>query len=164
MSFLRFAALLILGVWIGGLVALGGIAAPNIFETLQTVDPLAGRDTAGRVFGAILNQFQRVSWVLAGLLMLLMFTRRILGPPPRGFNLRFLGLMVMLGISLTTALVIAPRIAQIRDATSGSIANLAEDDARKLQFGRLHGWSNGLMLVSLLTGVGLFWAETRDLH
>ena len=164
MSFLRFAALLILGVWIGGLVALGGIAAPNIFGVLEHLDPRAGRDTAGRVFGVIFDRFQRLSWVLGGVLVILLFARRMLGPPPRLFNLRIAALAIMLGISATTALVIGPRIVAIRDATPHGVSVLSTQDPRRQEFGRLHGMSNALMLVSLLAGVGLFWAETRDVH
>jgi hypothetical protein len=164
MSFLRFAALLILAVWIGGLVALGGIAAPTIFGVLETLDPHSGRDAAGRVFGAIFDRFQRLSWGLGGVLVLLLITRRMLGPPPRLFSLRITALAIMLGISVTTSLVIAPRIVELRDGTPGGVSALSSHDPRKLEFGRLHGVSNGLMLVTLLAGLGLFWAETRDVH
>jgi hypothetical protein len=164
MSFLRFAALLILAVWIGGLVAIGGIAAPTVFGVLETLDPHSGRDTAGRVFGAIFTRFQQMSWVLGGALMLLLIARRMLGPPPRLFNVRIAALMVMLGLSITTAVVISPRIVAIRDGTPGGVSALSSDDPRRLEFGRLHGLSNGLMLITLLAGLGLFWAETRDVH
>lgn len=164
MSFLRFAALLILGVWIGGLVALGGIAAPNIFSVLEHLDPLTGRDAAGRVFGAIFDRFQRLSWVLGGVLLMLLIARRMLGPPPRLFNLRVAALAIMLGSSATTALVITPRIVAIRDATPNGVSRLPTQDLRKQEFGRLHGMSSALMLVSLVAGVGLFWVETRDVH
>ena len=164
MSFLRFAALLILALWIGGLVALGGIAAPNIFGVLETLDPHAGRDAAGRVFGAVFDRFQRLSWGLGGVLLLLLFARRMLGPPPRLFNLRLSALLLMLGLSVTTAVAISPRIVEIRDGTPGGISTLSSNDPRKLEFGRLHGMSNGLMVLTLIVGLGLFWAETRDLH
>jgi hypothetical protein len=164
MSFLRFAALLLLGVWIGGLVALGGIAAPSIFSVLEGLDPPSGRDTAGRVFGAVFEQFQRFSWVLGAILLLLLMARRILGPPPRRFNLRVAALALMLAVSLITSFVVAPRIADIRDGTPGGVSALAPDDSRRLEFGRLHGLTSGLMVIALLTGVALFWAETRDVH
>ena len=164
MSFLRFAALLLLGVWIGGLVTLGGIAAPGIFSVLEGLDPAAGRDTAGRVFGAVFDQFQRFSWVLGAILVLLLIARRILGPPPRRFNLRVAAVAVMLAISLITSFVVAPRIGEIRDGTPGGFAALSAEDPRRVEFGRLHGMSSGLMLIALLTGVALFWAETRDVH
>jgi hypothetical protein len=164
MSFLRFAALLILAVWIGGLVALGAIAAPNIFRVLETLDPHGGRDAAGRVFGAVFDQFQRLSWVLGGVLTLLLITRKMLGPPPRLFSLRIVALSIMLTISVTTAIVISPRIVEIRDGSPGGVSALSSADPRKVEFGRLHGMSSGLMLVTLLAGVFLFWAETRDVH
>jgi hypothetical protein len=164
MAFLRFASLLLLGVWIGGMVALGGVAAPGIFGVLQQLDPHAGRDTAGRVFGAVFDRFQQFSWMLGGALVLLLIARRILGPPPRLFNLRIAALAVMIAISVTTALAIAPRIVAIRDAAPHGVSALADRDPRRQEFGRLHGLSTGLMVVSLLAGVALFWGESRDVH
>jgi len=68
----------------------------------------------------------------------------------------------MLAMSLGTGLVLAPRIDAIRDRTPGTVASLPDTDPSKIEFGRLHGLSNALMLVTLVAGVGLFWVEMKD--
>jgi hypothetical protein len=161
-SFLRFLSLLTLSAWVGGLAVLGAIGAPTIFSVLEGLDPHHGRDTAGRVFGAIFLQFQHAAWIAGALLVALLIARAVLGPRPRRFAWRMSALLVMMSLSLVSAFVLAPRIEAIRDATPGTIAALADDDPVKATFGRLHGLSNAFALLTILGGVWLIWIEGRD--
>jgi Domain of unknown function (DUF4149) len=162
MSLLRFASLLALAAWTGGLAVLGGVGAPAIFAVLEALDPAHGRTTAGRVFGAVFERFQHVAWILGGLLVLSYIARAALGPRPRRFGLRLSAVTVMLGLSLASALWLAPRIDQIRDTTPGQIADRPADDAARMAFGRLHGLANGFALLTILGGIWLIWIETKD--
>jgi Domain of unknown function (DUF4149) len=164
MSFLRFVAVAALGLWIGGLAALGGIGAPAIFELLQAHDPAGGRELAGQLFGLIFERFQHIAWILGAVGLLSLGARAALGPRPRRFGLRSWSLMAMLTMSLGTSFFITPRIDAIRTSVHGAVASLPDGDVRKVTFGRLHGASNGLMLVTLILGLGLMWMETRDQH
>lgn len=162
MSLLRLLSVLMLAIWVGGAAVLGGVAAPTIFSVLEGQDPEAGRTLAGAVFGAILARFQQLTWILGGLLVIVMTLRAALGPRPRRFSLRIWGLAAMLAASLTTSLVIAPRIDAIRLETTGPVAALPDDHPRKVEFGRLHGLSNGLMLFAIGVGVALIFADLKD--
>jgi len=164
MSLLRFASLVVLSLWIGGLAVLGGLAAPTIFTVLEAHDPAAGRTLAGLVFGAVFDRFQHVSWILGALLFGLLGTRALLGPRPRRTELRMGLILVMVGASLMSGLMLAPRIDEIRTTTSGTVAALPDSDPRKAAFGRLHATSNVLALVTLAAGLGLLWAEMKDPH
>jgi hypothetical protein len=164
MAFLRFVALLALALWVGGLVALGGLGAPSIFAVLEAAVPTTGRELAGQVFGAIFERAQYAAWGLGFLVLLSLAVRAALGPRPRHWKLRLWTTMGMIAASLASALVIAPRIDAIRRETSGTIASLADTDARKITFGRLHGLAGGLMLATVLAGTGLMLAEMRDAH
>lgn len=164
MALLRVASLVVVAIWVGGLAALGFVAAPEIFATLESADPATGRVLAGQVFGAVFERFQHWAWGLGGLLIVLLITRALLGPRPRRLALRIWAIVGMITISLVTALVITPRIDRIRRDTTGAVAALPDSDARKAEFGRLHAISNVLMLFTLLGGVGLLWAETKDSH
>ena len=44
----RYVYVLALVVWLGGMVALGAVVAPTIFQVLQAGDPANGRALAGR--------------------------------------------------------------------------------------------------------------------
>lgn len=164
MSLLRFAAVAALAVWVGGLVALGAVGAPQIFAVLQQHEPVGGRELAGELFGSIFSRFQHVAWGLAAVVLGSLGARAALGPRPRRFGIRMWLTLSMLAASLTSALYIAPAIDQIRASTHGPVANLPETDPQRQSFGRLHGVSNGLMLATMLVGGLLIWIELRDQH
>ena len=52
------ASLVVVSMWTGGLAALGFVAAPEIFATLEAAEPANGRVLAGQVFGAVFARFQ----------------------------------------------------------------------------------------------------------
>src|SRR4029078_5409197 len=76
-------------------------------------------------------------------------------PAPWGLALRMWTVVAMIAGSVGTTLWILPRIDRIRDATPGPLAALADSDSRKVEFNRLHGLSNGLMLRTTLGGRGV---------
>jgi hypothetical protein len=164
MSLLRYASLLILVVWIGGLATLGFVGAPAVFDVLEQRDPAGGRTLAALVFGAILARFHRISWVLGAALVGLLSLRAALGPRPRRFGPRAWTAAAMLAMSLAAGLWIAPRIDRLRGSTDGPIANLPDGDASKIEFVRLHGASTALMVLTLVAGAGLVWMEMKDGH
>ena len=162
MGLLRFVSLVLLAIWVGGAAVLGAVGAPTIFAMLEAKDPVAGRTLAGQLFGAVLTRFHQLSFVVGGLFLIVMGARAALGPRPRKLGLRLWTMAAMLAASVATAFVITPRIDAIRTSTNGPVASLPDDDARKGEFGRLHGISNVLMLFTILGGVGLMWAEMKD--
>lgn len=162
MALLRILSVLVLALWVGGAAVLGGVAAPTIFSSIEAHDPETGRVLAGQVFGAVFARFQQLTWILGGLYVALMAARAALGPRPRRLAIRLWMIAAMLAASLSTGLVIAPRIDAIRSGTAGAVASLPDTDPRKAEFGRLHGLSNALMLFAIAGGIGLLWAETRD--
>jgi hypothetical protein len=99
-----------------------------------------------------------------GLLLVLLSLRAVLGPRPRMFVVRLVVVTAMLGASLGTTLVLIPGIDAIREGTTGPVASLPDDDTRKAEFGRLHGLSNGLMVLALVGGLWLMWVEMKDTH
>jgi len=70
----------------------------------------------------------------------------------------------MFALSVAGARVLAPRIDQIRREVTGQVAALPDTDPRKREFSRLHGWSNVLMLATLVGGGALIWMEAKDTH
>lgn len=161
---LRFASLLIVAAWIGGLAVLTGLGAPTIFTVLEGHDVEAGRPLAAMLFGVIFRRFQYLAWILGGLLLALLGTRAALGPRPRQLGVRVWIAASMLAMSLAGGLLIAPRIDAAREATSGPIANLPDGDARTIEVARLHAVSNALVFLTLCGGVCLLWMEMKDAH
>lgn len=164
MRILRYLAILALAAWVGGLLALGGTAAPSLFAVLEARDPAAGRQLAGLLFGAIFDRFQLIALGLGVVTLASLGARAALGPRPRRFAVRMWAVTFMLGITAATVWGIAPRIAAIRDSVSTPVASLPADDARRVTFGRLHGASSALLVLTVLMGAGLLWAESTDAH
>ncbi len=161
MSFLRFLALASLGLWTGGLAALG-IAAPRLFSVLEAHDPALGREWAARRLERSSRDFQHVAWGLGLVLIASLALRAALGPRPRRLAARLWVASAMLAASLVTALVLVPRINTITSETNGPVANLSPEDPARIAFDRLHGLANIIMCVTVVAGLGLTWAEMKD--
>ena len=158
---LRFAAVLGLVIWIGGLVALGAVAAPAIFDVLGATGT-AGRSLAGTVFGEAFARFHIVTYFCAVVIVASLVVRAILGPRPRRFALRMIVSAMMVAAAAYTGTVLIPRIQQAQRTLGASPATLPAADARRVEFARLHGLSSSLQLVPLLGGLALLFFELKD--
>jgi hypothetical protein len=158
---LRFAAVLALVVWIGGLVTLGALAAPAAFEVLG-VRGAEGRTLAGTVVGETLRRFNLVTYACAAVVLLSLTVRGVLGPRPRRFALRVGGLLLMTAAALYAGLVVAPQVAHARQSISASPSTLDPGDPRRIEFGRLHARSVSVQLIPLLGGLALLLFELKD--
>jgi hypothetical protein len=159
---LRYAALLMLVVWVGGLVALGAVAAPEIFAVLAAREAADGRLLAGAVFGETLRRFHFVTYSAGGVLLLTLVLRRILGPRPLRFAWRLAIALLMLAATIASGWFVAGRITHLQQTMSVAPSRLAADDPRRLEFGRLHALSTGLQLVPLLGGLALMYWELKE--
>lgn len=151
-----------MALWIGGLATLGMVTAPSLFFVLEQRDPEAGRALAGLLFGQIFLRFQQMAWFLGGALLTILGMRAALGPRPRRLAIQVWLVTAMLAISLYAGLMLAPRIETLRAGSPATMAALPDTDPRKAEFGRLHGLSNGLMGLTLLAGLAVFWIEARE--
>jgi len=162
MSLLRFTALVALALWVGGLVALGGLGAPVLFDVLGARDPT--HRLPALVFGAMFARSQYVAWLLGLVILASLGARAAIGPRPRRFGPRMWIVAGMLAASLASVFLISPRIEALRTDVSGPVSSLSETDPRRVTFGRLHGLSTTLMAATILAGLGLIWTEMRDPH
>jgi len=162
MRALRYAALVALAIWTGGLIVLGVIAAPALFDVLPARQPGEGRVLAGAVFGEVLRRFHLLSYACAGVYGLSLVTRAVLGPRPSRFVVRAIAGLAMVTATLYSGMVLAPRIAALQQQVGASVSSLPEGDLRKAEFARLHGMSRTIELVPLLGGLALMFFELRD--
>jgi hypothetical protein len=158
---LRYAAVLALALWTGGLVVIGAVAAPSVFDVLGARSA-EGRVLAGAVVGALLERFTMIAYGCAAVVLLSLVTRGVLGPRPRRFAYRVGGLLLMVAATVYAGSVVAPRIAAMQRSIGTAPSALAESDPRRIEFGRLHGTSVSLQLVPLLGGLALLFWELKD--
>jgi hypothetical protein len=157
----RYLYVLALVVWLGGIVALGLIAAPVTFQVL-TARSSEGRAMAGAVFGEILRRFYLVTYAGGGLMLGSLAMMAILGPRPRAFAIRVAIVGVMLGSSLYSGTVITRQIQVLQQEIGTAPGSLPENDPRRARFGRLHGLSTMLMALNLVGGLVLLYWEATD--
>jgi Domain of unknown function (DUF4149) len=164
MLVVRFATVLAIAVWIGGLLVLGAIAAPAIFDIVAARGVADGRLLAGAIFGEALRRFHLVAYGCGAVVVLALFTRAVLGPRPRHFALRLALAAIMLAATLYSGLVLSERIAAVQRELGPGVAasSLPENDPRRVAFGRLHGLSTLVQLVPLVGGMGLIVLELSD--
>lgn len=159
---LRYAALVAIALWVGGLIALGAVAAPAIFNVIDVQRVADGRMLAGAVFGEVLRRFHVVTYACGAAVLLSLVVRAALGPRPSRFAVRFTLGSVMLAAMLYSGFVLTPAIERARAAAGGAPSSLSDGDPRRVQFGRLHGFSTLLLLVPVLGGMTLLFWELRD--
>ena len=159
---LRYVALLALLIWIGGLIALGAIAAPVSFDVTAARQLPEPRMIAGALFGEMLRRFTLVSYAAGAVMLLSLLIRRILGPRPRHFGLRAAIVALMLSASAYAGIVVAASIDTLQREIGAAPSSLPEGDARRVAFGRLHGLSTLLQLVPLLGGLALLVWEIKE--
>jgi hypothetical protein len=161
---LRFAAVAAIAVWIGGLLALGAIAAPAIFDVVAARGIPDARLVSGGIFGEVLRRFHLVAYGCGAVLLLTLAVRRVLGPRPRHFAFRFALAAVTLAAALYAGLVIQPSIVDLQRQIGANVSasSLPPDDARRVAFGRLHGRSAMVQFVPIVGGLLLIFWELRD--
>jgi hypothetical protein len=158
---LRYAALLALVVWVGGLITLGAVVASTAFDVLG-VTGAAGRQQAGALFGEILRRFHLITYGCGGVILISLIARALLGPRPRRFAIRVSLAAVMLAASAWVGTVIAPEIGRMQRETGAPLASLPSTDPRREAFERLHRLSSRLEFVPFLGGLALLFWELKD--
>ena len=144
--------LLIAGVWVGSLFAVGYLVVPTIFTALQD------RQVAGMIAGSIFQVEAYLS--VAVCLGLLLFANLLVKRKVEHYrNIRWI-ILVLLLCSLLTCFGLIPYMDALRqEALLMGIPVMASQSA--ILFGRLHGISSGLFLIQSLLGLWMVWRLTR---
>ena len=159
---LRYAYVLALVVWLGGMLALGAIVAPATFQVLQASAPEIGRALAGDLFGQILARFHYVAYACGGVMLITLAVIAILGPRPRAFAVRLAVIATMLLIALYSGVIVLRTIDAIQLELGRLPSLLPPGDARRIRFDELHQLSTRLMMANILGALALLYWEARD--
>jgi len=147
---LLFAWRLLLGAWVGALLCFGVLVAPALFRTLPPAE-------AGAVVRQVIPALDLYGMAAAAALLLLSYGE--VGGRRTWVRRGLLGGMGVL--AALSFLAITPRMEALRAEAAGRISDLPSTDARRQEFGRLHGASSAASAAVLVLGLASLGIQPR---
>jgi uncharacterized membrane protein len=160
MSFLRFLMLLSLVVWLGGLIFFAFVLAPTLFSP----GLLPTRQMAGSIVGRSLDLLHYMA-IASGVIFLItsmIYSRMTVGNT-RPLAARHVLIVVMLLLTVISQFAITPKMHAIR-AEVGIIDNVPLDNPQRMEFDRLHIWSERFEGAVLLLGLVALYTTAHALR
>ena len=159
---LRYAYVLALVVWLGGMVVLGALVAPATFQVLQASSPEHGRALAGELFGTLLARFHYVAYGAGAVLLVSLAAMAVLGPRPAHFAVRCAIIATMLLVALYSGLIVLRDVDAIQQQIGALPSTLPAADPRRLRFDALHQLATRLMMFTMAAALVLLYWEARE--
>lgn len=149
--------LLSLVIWVGGLIFFAFVLAPTVFHP----GILPARQFAGNVVNRSLGIMHWMG-LICGIVFAAtsMIDARAVDGAAQPFAVRNLLIYAMIVLTLVAMFGIASRMMTLR-SQMGFIDNVPHDDARRVEFNRLHVWSTRVEGTVMLLGLVLVWVTAR---
>jgi len=152
-TFFVWLELVGLGIWIGGMVILGAVVAPTVFNTVKPVE------TAGEAMSLVFHRFNgEWAFVCIGLVVL-GFVGKRLTTPKRGVQMKIeaflLTVLVLSGLYIGA--ILGPRMQTLRQITLTDRSN----GMAVAEFDQKHKRSVQLFSVNILLGLIVLWLNSR---
>ena len=159
MSLVRFFMLLSLVVWVGGIAFFAFVLAPTVFHP----GILPSRQLAGAVVSRSLGIMHWIG-LSSGFVFLVtsMIDSQIVNGVPNLFSARNLLVGAMIVLTLISMFAISTRMLDLRNQMV-FIDDVPHDDARRVEFNRLHVWSTRLESAVILLGLAVIFLTSRRL-
>ena len=159
MSIVRFLMLLSLVVWIGGIAFFAFVLAPTVFHP----GILPSRQLAGAVVSRSLGILHWMG-IACGAIFLItsVIDSQVANGTSALFSARNLLVFAMILLTLISVFAISTRMLDLRNQMV-FIDNVPHDDARRVEFNRLHVWSTRLESTVLLLGLAVIFLTSRRL-
>lgn len=157
MSFVRFLHLLSLVLWVGGIAFLAFVLAPIAFRP----GLLPSRHLAGAVVGQSLNVLH---WLGLTCGIVFLITSAVESNVVTGsaalFSAKNLLVCAMIVLTVISMFAISTRMFQLRNDMV-VVDNVPQDDARRVEFNRLHIWSTRVESAILILGLAVVYLTAR---
>ena len=158
---LRCLYLIALVFWVGGMVALGALAAPATFDVLEAHHGAGGRLEAGDVFDEMLRRFRFFEYGSATILLGCLGVLSRQTPRPTAIGIRVITVVGMLAVSLYAGLAITGQIAAVQLTIENNIATLTDTTQYAARFDYLYSLTTMLLVLNLGGGLSLIYWEAR---
>ena len=155
MAILNDLRLLLLGLWLGAAVYFSSVVAPSVFSVLRAFQ----LPNVGEIAGTLVTRTLSVVNVSGFIVSLcLLATTLVFGRAPgkRSFFLEIASLMVVAATTGVGHWVIATKMRALRVAMVLPIEQVPADDARRVAFNRLHGYSVTALSVAMIAALITF--------
>jgi uncharacterized membrane protein len=151
--------LLSLVVWVGGIAFFAFVLAPTVFHP----GILPSRQLAGMVVSRSLGILHWMG-LTCGVVFLVtsVIDSQVVNGVPALFSARNLLVGAMILLTLISMFAISTRMLDLRNQMV-FIDNVSHDDARRVEFNRLHVWSTRLESTVLLLGLAVIFLTSRRL-
>ena len=159
MSMVRFLMLLSMVVWVGGIAFFAFVLAPTVFHP----GILPSRQLAGMVVSRSLGILHWMG-LTCGVVFLItsVIDSQVVNGVPALFSARNLLICAMILLTLISMFAISTRMLDLRNQMV-FIDNVPHDDARRVEFNRLHVWSTRLEGTLLVLGLAVIFLTSRRL-
>lgn len=154
-SALRAGLLFVVAAYAGALLAFAGAAGVVLRES-------PSRGAGGSVNRALLDLLDVASWIVAAVVLLLVFLLDRVEPLDRvqkGMALRLLA--VVAAAAFASHEVVTPQMLAIRDRLSTAFELIGPGDPGRRSWGRLHAFSSGILVVRIVAASALFVLLSR---
>jgi amino acid transporter len=158
--------LVVLSIWVGAAIFFGAVVAPAIFLVLRSYDLTNAGEIAGSIVTRCLTVVNLGGFVVGLFLLVTLF----LGKSAKS-KVRFLiETVAVIIIVLATGVghwVIAARMHALRVAMALPVDQIRPDDARRVEFNSLHGYSVnvlGLAMIAALVTIVLLASHAPKLN
>jgi len=152
---LRFIKMLSLSLWVGSIFFFAAVVAPILFSVLPT------HDLAGMVVSRSLFSLHWIGMICGLVFLLCSVLLAFIEGGPSPFHSRDFLMVAMLVITLGAHFGIERRMNALK-VEMGVIDVVPHDDARRMEFNRLHKWSTKLEGSVLLLGIAMVFLEVRE--
>ena len=151
--------LLSLVAWVGGIVFFAFVLAPTVFHP----GILPSRQAAGAVVSRSLGILHWIGLVCGVVFVVTsIIDAQVVNGVAAPFAARNLLVYAMIVLTLISMLGISTRMLVLRNQMV-FIDNVPHDDARRVEFNRLHLWSTRLETTVLLLGLAVIFLTSRRL-
>ena len=157
MSLVRFFMLLSLVVWIGGIIFFAFVVAPTVFRP----GILPSHQLAGNVVNRSLSLLHGMA-IACGIVFAVtsMVNSVAVNGSAEPFALRHLLVYLMIILTLISMFAVGAKMQVLRQQMV-MIDEVPQDDARRVEFNRLHVWSTRLEGTVLVLGLALLYLTAR---
>lgn len=163
MNLINVSRLILLAVWFGAALFFGAVVAPAAFGVLRSFGLPNANEIAGSIVTRSLSVVNIAGFAIALLLLVTVILRRNYSS-----RLSFILECICLGvIALATSVghwFIAARMRALRAAMVLPIDQIAADDARRIAFNSLHGYSVNALSLAMIAALVAIVLMARSLR